>query len=973
MKRIIPAIIGMLLLSGGFSPVYGAGDVDSFMVRADPNILILFDNSGSMRSIIFHSSYNPSTVYSGNIKDSAGKLPGQAGYDPTDYKKVTASGNHTPANFTYRAGSSPSVYLRGGDADLLSSGTDYTRYPGNYLNWIFRHATSTERSSLPTSTRIEVAKQVMTNYINGAGSVRLGLMKFKSHSSDGGGKIVSSISDLTASYKTSLINSLNAIAPDSNTPLAGSLSEAWRYFGGDSKCYGGSGKYKSPIQYWCQKNFVVIITDGEPWADRMTKNCVAPPMKSNWDGDSENEEPTSGTYSYRYIDDIAYYMYNNDARSNLDDTQNVYTYTIGFTIQSQLLQDTATNGHGLYLTSDNASELAAALDSAIADIIEKSYSFTSPTVPSLMASGGDVLYQASFEPSDEAFWKGHLYAYSIDSSGNIADTPLWDAGAELRDRAASTRTIYTVINGARVEFNKTNIIATDLGVADNTERDKLISYVRGIDSYDDDGDGDTTDERTWKLGDIFHSGPVIVGAPKSFFFDYGYSGENEFYETCKDRTKIILAGANDGMLHAFQASDGDELWAFIPPNLLSRLKDMRTAHTFLVDLPVRVEDVWFGTGDGTGAIATSKTASEWHTIAVVGERQGGNQFNALDITDTTSPSWLWSFNTSGETWGRPAINRVNISDGIDDGDEVWVVIMSGGYDSAGKKGKALYIVNAHTGTNIWSYTSMDYSAPAVPYAVDINFDGLIDRVYLGDLGGNMYRFYVHDKYTCKWYDSKLFDAPSGQIRPVYTQAVGSFDTQNYLWIYFGTGDKSDPTAPNAQEKFFAIKETTTKDCSEDYCPCSFNKICKSCSLSDLKNYTVQSGEETDYGWYINMTGQGEKILNPPTVFGGVVYFTTYTPSQSADPCEAGGSSTLYAVGYTSAAGQLTDDSRTLSLGDGMASTPIVSVSRDPSTGQLSGSVFVNTSTGGLQNANVNPNIPSSLVDYIYWKDMRIGE
>ena len=941
MKRIIPAIIGIILLLGGFLPVYGAGDVDSFMVRADPNILILFDNSGSMRTISFHSGYNPSTVYSGDF------------ISDTIYP-ITSSGNYTYNSRT--------VYLRGGDADPLSSGTDYTRYPGNYLNWIFWHATAAERSSLPTSTRIEVAKEVITNYINGASNVRLGLMKFNYDADDGGGSIVSSISDLTTSSKSSLISALNAIAPDSNTPLAGSLSEAWRYFSGDSKCYGGSGKYKSPIQYWCQKNFVVIITDGEPWADRMTKSC-ATSMKSNWDGDSEVEEPSSGWYSYRYLDDIAYYMYNNDARSNLDDTQNVYTYTIGFTIQSQLLDDTATNGNGLYLTSNTASELAAALDSAIADIIEKSYSFTSPTVPSLMASGGDVLYQASFEPSDGAFWKGHLYAYSIDSSGTITSI-LWDAGTVLRDRAASTRTIYTVITDdlvpALVPFNNIYITADDLGVANDTERDKLINYVRGIDSYNDDGDGNTTEERSWKLGDIFHSGPVIVGAPKRFYFDYGYSGTGGFYENNKDRTKIILAGANDGMLHAFQASDGDELWAFIPPNLLSRLKDMRTAHTFFVDLPVRVEDVWFGTGDGTGSIAISKTASEWHTIAVVGEREGGNQFNALDITDTTSPSWLWSFNTSGETWGRPAINRVNISD-----NEVWVAIMSGGYDSAGTNGKAVYMVNAQTGTNIWSYTSMDDSAPAAPYAVDINFDGLIDRIYLGDLGGNMYRFSVHDGNTANWFDSKLFDAPSGQIRPVYTQAVGSFDTQNNLWIYFGTGDKSDPTAPNAQEKFFAIKEG---------CPYDEKLSCTDYSLSDLKNYTVQSGEVTNkQGWYINMTGQGEKILNPPTVFGGVVYFTTYTPSQSADPCEAGGSSTIYAVGYTSAAGQLSGDSRTLSLGDGIASTPIVSISRDPSTGQLSGSVFVNTSTGGLQNANVNPNIPSSLVDYIYWKDMRIGE
>ncbi len=300
---------------------------------------------------------------------------------------------------------------------------------------------------------------------------------------------------------------------------------------------------------------------------------------------------------------------------------------------------------------------------------------------------------------------------------------------------------------------------------------------------------------------------------------------------------------------------------------------------------------------------------------------------------------------------------------IDD-NEVWVVIMSGGYDSAHKTGNSIYMVNAEDGTNIKSYTSMDKSAPAPPYAVDINFDGFIDRIYLGDLAGNMYRFSVHDNNTVNWFDSKLFDSPSPKLGLIYTQAVGSFDAENNFWIYFGTGDKSDPTAANAQENFFAIKE----GCPYDESSCTSHIY----SFNDLGNYTSASGEVTDKeGWYINMTGQGEKILSPPTVFGGVVYFTSYTPSQSPDPCEAGGSSTLYAVGYTSGAGKLSDGSRTLSLGDGMASAPIISISRDSSTAELSGSVFV--TCGVLKNPNVNPNIDSSLVDYISWKDMRIGE
>lgn len=955
MKANFIIIVCMLLVCLGPWPAYPLGDPDTFMVRTDPNILIIFDNSGSMRTIIFHSGYNPATVYTGNIQDSAGKIPGQSGYDPTDYKEVTSSGAYDPGDFTSGAGGSPDVYLRGGDADLLSSGTDYIRYPVNYLNWIFFHASSGERSALPDDTRIEVAKNVVRNYITNASNVRLGLMRFNYDATDGGGTIVRAIDDISESFKTTLTSSLDGIAPDTNTPLGGSLSEAWRYFRGDSKCYGGSGNYQSPIEYRCQKNFVVIMTDGEPWSDRMSSSCASS-MRANWDGDSETEQPVNDVshyYSYRYLDDVAYYMYNNDARSNLDEKQNVYTYTIGFTIQSQLLQDTAANGHGLYLMSDNASQLAAALEAAIADIIEKSYSFTSPTVPSLMASGDNVLYQASFEPSDGAFWKGHLYAHTIDSGGTITGT-LWDAGAILRNRAAATRVIYTVKGGMKVEFNTAAITAADLGVPDNAERDKLVDYVRGVDSYDDDGDGNTTEERSWKLGDVFHSGPVIAGAPKKFYFDYGYSGPGEFYDQHKDRTKIILVGANDGMVHAFRASDGSEAWAFIPPNLLSKLKNMRTGHSYYVDLSVRVEDVWSGSGDGTGKIATSKTPSEWHTLAIIGERQGGNQFNCLEITSTTSPQWRWSLNTSGETWGRPAINRVNLN-----GNEKWVAVVGGGYDSAGLNGRDFHIVDAYSGAAVWS-CSTDHTAPAPPCAIDMDFDGFIDRIYLGDLSGDMYRFCVHDSSAGNWSASLLYDAPSGQIRPIFTEAVGAFDSMNNLWIYFGTGDKSDPTAANSQEQFYAIREGCPFDAGS----------CPSYSFGDLSNYTTQSGETSDQGWYITLGGQGEKVLSAPTVFGGTVYFTTYTPSQSNDPCEGGGSGTIYAVDYLTAEGRAAGG-RTSSLDQGVPSAPMVSVKRDDLTGQLSGSVFVNTSSGGLQKANVNPSIPSSLVDYIYWRDLRM--
>ena len=127
-----------------------------------------------------------------------------------------------------------------------------------------------------------------------------------------------------------------------------------------------------------------------------------------------------------------------------------------------------------------------------------------------------------------------------------------------------------------------------------SDRQKLIDHIRGtFDRYDVDQDANTTEVRDWKLGDIFHSNAVVVGEPSRFFEDQGFSGTGGFYETNKNRAKVILVGANDGMLHAFDASTGDEKWGFIPNSLLNSLKLMGSTHTFYVDSSPKVADVWF--------------------------------------------------------------------------------------------------------------------------------------------------------------------------------------------------------------------------------------------------------------------------------------------------------------------------------------------------------------------------------------------
>ncbi len=151
--------------------------------------------------------------------------------------------------------------------------------------------------------------------------------------------------------------------------------------------------------------------------------------------------------------------------------------------------------------------------------------------------------------------------------------------------------------------------------------------------------------------------------------------------------------------------------------------------------------------------------------------------------------------------------------------------------------------------------------------------------------------------TSNWTGGLLFDSSAGSsIRPIFTIAAVARDTYNNLWVYFGTGDKNDPTAPNAQEKFVALKDN---DRTTTY------------TYGNLENITSSGStySGTGDGWYINMTGQGEKILADPAVFGGVVYFTTYTPPTGNDPCAQGGTAKLYGVDYTTGAGEISTSGR----------------------------------------------------------------
>jgi type IV pilus assembly protein PilY1 len=651
---------------------------------------------------------------------------------------------------------------------------------------------------------------------------------------------------------------------------------------------------------------------------------------------------------------------------------------------------------GYAFLASTADQLSQALKTILKFVRSKPYYIAAPSIPSVRLSdkeGEDnVVYISSFIPNDSPFWNGILKKYRanadgtlpVDQDGNpLKSNLVWDASEQLKKVGPNSRNIRTYVNSAMTSFIYANLTNADLDVASDKEREDLVNHIRGVDAYDVDGDGNKTEIREWKLGDIFHSNPVIVGSPSRFFEDTGFSGSGGFYEKNKNRTKVIIAGANDGMLHAFNAETGNEEWAFIPDSLLKTLKLTKTAHTYYVDGSPKVADVWFDSNNDN-----KKAADEWRTVLVCGMRKGGKRYFALDITDTLNPKYLWEFpktpevlNKLGQSWSDPAIGKVKIEQG---GDlvEKWVAFMGGGHDPYDEKkgteainGKLFFVIDIMTGEIIKEFSGLDlmtHSFTAPPTALDTNSDGYVDKVYIGDLGGQMWVFNVSfdgisKKSNSEWKGQRLFMAPGApqEKHNIYYQSAVAFDRYGIPWVYFGTGNRENPTdTTNPPERFYAVMD----DGKWDYPRVEGN------NLRDVTNLFTFSPDRTMKGWFIKLEKTGkrlEKVLGKATVFNKLLYFTTYFYNERSDPCSVAGDARLYVVEYVSGGGAfvledylqgIRPEQRSKVIGSGVASSPVITVNMK---GQ--DTVIVGTTSGQIYSAKAHS--PATIKETLYWREV----
>jgi type IV pilus assembly protein PilY1 len=924
-----------------------AHDTDLYMSSGEgvePNILIIFDNSGSMNDQIQAYFYDPLNTYD--------PLVVSQDYRDTVYYRTTAgvwkvfgSGHihDVPCPAAQTALTNQGHYE--GRTNSTCSSNTYTLRTGNYRNYL---------QSIGGSeyvTKLAIAKRVIKEFLSTINGVRVGFMVFNrvvtinGVSESEGGRIQSAIKSLTDTNRTQLKADIDAIVAETWTPLAETLYEAGLYFKGGSSYFNAGVQYVSPIQYYCQRNYVVLITDGDSTRDR---NSILRTAVGDKDGDGR--EP-GGAHEVHYIvdgqdmlgtdylDDVAKYLYDTDLSSSYEGKQNISTYTIGFTVQSQhqLLARTATQGHGKYFYCDNAQGLASSFQNIIDDILMRTSSFVAPIVPiSRMerTSAGDKLYLALFKPVKDRMWSGNIKKFGVaqtenisegisvgdlvdsagkkvlDSNGQIVTTSrsFWTTApmdgnevevgglGEVLLNRSTARAIYSYL-GSNTDLTHTSnafttgnalITPMTLGLAtgDTTGRDNLIKFIHGYDAYDDDGNGDKSEKRDWLLGSFLHSRPIIV-----------HYSETE---------SAIYAGSNDGMLHAFDDATGEELWAFIPPNLLNKLQALHS------DVIASMVD-----GSPKAYLGSDKK------VLIFGERRGGDYYLALDITDRLTPKLLWEIGPStlgfeemgpelGQSWSTPQIGKIR--QGLSDR---WVAFIGGGYDDnqdnspvtlPDSKGRAVYAVDVLTGALVWRYShaqnpSMAYSIPSDISKIDIDGDGRIDRLYVGDMGGQMWRFDVGDSDPVNWTGKIIFAGTGDQRKIFYPPDVTlERDSTDYEMIFFGTGDREHPKESTTVNRIYAVKD---KNSSTPLTETDLVDV-----TLDLLQDPNTSGADKDHirillnqksGWFIKLdVNLGEKVLAPPVVFYKTAYFTTFAPTfgTTGDPCYVGeGTARLYVLRY----------------------------------------------------------------------------
>lgn len=631
------------------------------------------------------------------------------------------------------------------------------------------------------------------------------------------------------------------------------------------------------------------------------------------------------------------------------------------------------NGRGDMLSASDPVATNNAMRRILNTVVGKVGAATAVAVTNARVTAGErTVYLTSYNSGN---WSGDLNAYLIDDTTGIPDlnNPQWTTSArtQLDARTADDRNIITASGAAvtpGVQFQPTTArTATRLSAAQQsalnsagaTDGAAVLAFVRG----ERRGEGSTYRTRAHLLGDIVNAEPVVVKKPSAGYRDAGYAA---FKTSQASRNTMVFQGANDGMLHAFNAATGAEAWAFIPSFVLPTLNMLSLkdgfAHQYYVDGTPAVADVDFNRTNGASG------SGDWHTLLVGGLGKGGKGYYALDVTDPLPASKaaatdkvLWEFPNAGNRDTRVAAaetaptygEAVGYSFGkpviVKTAAKGWVVLVTSGYNNGGDGKGYLFVLDAKTGavikaigTGAGSLVNPSGLAHINAYVENAHLDRTTDFVYGGDLLGNVWRFDLSGASADNWSVTRLATLVDerGTAQPITTvpqlaklSAAGGPKRMVYIGTGQYLGDDDIPGSANANAT--ATQTQTMYGLVDDMSRMPLIEPLRSAlQQQEFGQVTTAAGMTTRTisaravnlnvtdGWYLDLSLTGERAVTNAAVANGMLSFTTNVPS--ADPCVTGESWLTvvdFATGGRIAVPGVTYASK--QLGDSLASRVLV--------------------------------------------------
>jgi len=637
-------------------------------------------------------------------------------------------------------------------------------------------------------------------------------------------------------------------------------------------------------------------------------------------------------------------------------------------------------GGGDYMSAHDMDSLQKSIEDMINNISELSEGTgAAVSLNSSSLEQGNQIYQAQYDSED---WSGNLFKREYIEGVISASVAGSDAATKLKQKIENNqgRRIITYNGSSGIVFKYSELTdsqKSDLATNGPEEATALESHIKEVVAFIRGGDKDHSFDpdafrfRSSFLGDIVNSSPVYVGTPSSGYPDLIEGGDASYFDfvkkhrtvtsdtetdidtesTTDPRAPMVYVGANDGMLHGFDADTLDEVFAYIPNLVFSSenneglhyLAQKDYAHHPYVDATPTVADVYIN--------------DSWKTYLIGGLGAGGKGIYVLDITDPSAINTESSFTsvavteftdeTMGYSFSQPKIAR------LDDGE--WVAIFGNGYNND-HDGKAyLYVLyldgeggpnnkqfekialpgSGSVASNSCLNSASDCNGLSTPVLLDLTGDGNLDRVYAGDLHGNMWAFDFTQKSGTA-IEPKIAHEESGDKVPLFTAcrntATPSSDegfcaiidrqpitasptvvahnkerasaTEPNLMVLFGTGqyltdnDKHD----TSEQAFYGVWDAG--ESNGGIYPENLDTIAISNNSDGTRvisgdpvdvNYTtnISVDDPTGFGWKMPLIDEKERVVVRPYVEGDAVLFVSVVPDGSA--CEGGGFGYLMGV------------------------------------------------------------------------------